>query len=260
MTTRKSLGFILAGAYLLFMGVIFNFHLAGAYVYNPTSNSTSSGGGSSTTTINGVNGPTFVFATSTPLSIVASGTTFTFSDKAPSNTSSLYYFDSSGNFAPLAPQVYWTKENVAIAGTTGAPSLGQANFFGPISIGPRAIQFKHITYDITSTSTGSIDMGLYDYAGNLVANIGSSTPATTGVFSATTTQGTVTILPGLYWVSIMGNSTTSWRWGAWTQGYGMSQGNGGSSSTAAGNLPATTTITGLVVTAQAAIPSFALTP
>jgi len=68
---------------------------------------------------------------------------------------------------------------------------------------PYALTFAHIGLRIiTDDATHDCDIGLYNSAGTLVANIGAQTIGSTGNQTFATVQGSQTISPGLYWFAI----------------------------------------------------------
>jgi hypothetical protein len=73
---------------------------------------------------------------------------------------------------------------------------------------PIAIAFNKLLIHITTgdaTGTDHYDFGIYDLAGNLLADIGAQAITTTGQKQFAIAQGTVTLKPGMYWFAFTGN-------------------------------------------------------
>ncbi|HVH78582.1 MAG TPA: hypothetical protein VM782_04275 [Stellaceae bacterium] len=119
---------------------------------------------------------------------------------------------SSGGATPaigLTPITYWQTPGT---GTSIAQiPLGGANqvyvsgvpIYYPISAG-------HLTFDVgTADAGGSLyDVGFYNAAGTLVANLGATAFTTTGFKTTAFAQGTVRFNPGLYFIGFTGNGGT----------------------------------------------------
>ena len=126
--------------------------------------------------------------------------------------------------------------------TGQSPTANVALLWGlPITI---PVQFNRFAFDINTAdgnTTDKYDIGIYDSTGALLANIGATAFTSTGVKTASTTQGTVTLYPDKkYYVGITGNSTTL-KFSAGVSTFTFAQ-NASQSSSTAGVLPATTTI------------------
>lgn len=109
------------------------------------------------------------------------------------------------------------------------------------------VQFNRIVYDINTldaATSSKADIGIYQVVGsqlNLIANIGATTTLSTGVKTASTTQGMVTLSPDQkYYVGITANSSTM-KWSAGVSTYTFVSNSAQASSTA-GGLPSTSTI------------------
>lgn len=74
---------------------------------------------------------------------------------------------------------------------------------------PYALTFAHIgVYVGQADASHDSDLGLFNSAGTLVANIGATLISTTGEQSFATVQGSQTIPPGTYWFALTSTSTT----------------------------------------------------
>lgn len=118
---------------------------------------------------------------------------------------------SSGGATPaigLTPVTYWQTPNTSANFTQIGPAGANQTYASgliinyPISVG-------HIAFDVAvlDNSANLYDVGLYNAAGNLVANVGAASYITTGLFTPALAQGTVRLNPGLYYVSLTGNAT-----------------------------------------------------
>ena len=167
---------------------------------------------------------------------------------------------SSGALAtiPNNPVPFYTY-GVQYSQTTAAPNGASSSLslWGPFYWSAVA-QCSSLTYDIGTGggATSSIDFGIYDINGNLVANTGSQTGQKTGVKNYSFTQGRKIIYPGDYFVGT-GVTHTAIRFGAWAANYGWMQAGVGSSVTnSSATLPTTTTFPASSTTNTTVIPSF----
>lgn len=99
------------------------------------------------------------------------------------------------------------------------------------------LTFSHIdTFVNTSDLIGLYDMGIYNPAGTLLANIGAQHLSATGSVSFATVQGSLTLNPGLYLFGWTGNATTGQIFNAATTGCWVTNSNIATSS--GGAMPA----------------------
>lgn len=117
---------------------------------------------------------------------------------------------SSGGATPaigLTAMTYWAV-NGGNGATTQLIAVANQTFVvgvlitWPISVGH--IRFNVATLD---NSANLYDLGFYNAAGTLVANIGPASYTTGGFKTAALAQGTVLLNPGLYWSGFTGNAS-----------------------------------------------------
>jgi hypothetical protein len=159
--------------------------------------------------------------------------------------------------------IYFPQNSTVSGGLTTANSCFYSNYYS-IAVNPNSlgqapaqnfvtlwgfpvnipVQFNRIVLDVNTadaSTTDKYDIGIYDSTGNLLADIGATSYTSTGVKTASTTQGTVTLYPDhKYYVGITGNSTTL-KFSAAQSTYVFAQSSTQSASNA-GVLPATTTV------------------
>lgn len=97
--------------------------------------------------------------------------------------------------------------------TGGAPDVfvgTAAGFIGAYGVViPSPLTFSHLTVIVGAHDPAeTVDMGLYDYAGNLVANIGGRSLSANGLTTFATLQGVQTIPQGLYLFAESGTGNT----------------------------------------------------
>lgn len=138
-------------------------------------------------------------------------------------------------------------------GTLTGTAVGVANEVDVYKFVIQAsIQITGISFYVNTLSAGqTCDVGLYNSSGNLVANTGPISAATTGAKDATITQTSVTLTPGAYWLAF-GCTDTVAKLQAWNSSVMTSVVNAGgtfqgkaANALSTGSLPATLgTITG----------------
>jgi len=75
---------------------------------------------------------------------------------------------------------------------------------------PAPLRFSQIGVRVGATdAVNNYDLGVYNAAGTLIANIGAQPLPTTGFVSFATVQGAQTILPGIYAFAFTGNAGTA---------------------------------------------------
>lgn len=105
----------------------------------------------------------------------------------------------------------WPLANYVNGVASSTTALGTANTLWVESFNlPYAVTFAHIQVNIgTTDAVGLYDVGVYTFAGALVANIGAQTLPSTAEHNFATVQGSQTILPGTYFFAFTGNGTTA---------------------------------------------------
>lgn len=90
-------------------------------------------------------------------------------------------------------------------------TLGSANitWFESFQV-PYKLTFGHISIGINvADAVGLYDVGVYSFAGTLLADIGAQHLPSTGVQTFATVQGAITINPAVYIFAVTGNATTA---------------------------------------------------
>lgn len=100
---------------------------------------------------------------------------------------------------------YETGNNISSQTPAGVNQIFATGFWLPI-----AITFSHISFWISTTdNANNYDIGIYNSAGTLVADIGPQHLPTAQLNTIATVQGALTIQPGLYVAAFCGAATTA---------------------------------------------------
>lgn len=107
------------------------------------------------------------------------------------------------------PLTWWN--NMDFGTTASTPFVGVANTLNVSGfVLPAAVQFNKIFLNILVADAANLyDVGIYTYAGALVAHIGAQHLPSTGILGFSVIGGPITLNPGRYFFALTGNATTA---------------------------------------------------
>jgi hypothetical protein len=109
----------------------------------------------------------------------------------------------------LTPTTFFTYAlNTAVANRSLAVTANTINLYGIVV--PTPVTFSKILVNITTIdAANNYDVGIYTYAGVLVAHAGAQTIPSSGLVTFTCSGGPFSLTPGKWWFASTGNSTTA---------------------------------------------------